>query len=405
MRETLKLQISFVISLMVLVGACTEIDVGEVDPFAELNLPEEAFNYANIPLPSHYTSNGFTQQFQFQHAATDFDNTPTNNPTTDEGSTLGRVLFYDKKLSGNGTVACASCHKAEHGFSDPDVFSVGFEGGLTGRHSMGLVNARFYFSGKFFWDERAATLEDQVLMPFQDPVEMGLTLQELEQIVSEQSYYPPLFEAAFGDNTISNERISRALAQFIRSMVSTTSKYDMARSEVQSPIVDFPSFTAQENMGKDLFYLPITLTNGDRVNCAGCHVSEAFVGPIPNGPMGTTTSTNNGLDATSSDDLGIFETTNNPNDIGKFKAPSLRNIGIRPPYMHDGRFATLEEVIEHYNSGIQNHVTLSAPLRGSDGNPIQLNLTQAQKDALVAFLNTLTDYEMLSDEKYSDPFK
>ncbi|SEB36902.1 cytochrome c peroxidase [Tenacibaculum sp. MAR_2009_124] len=397
-----------IIFLLLMVGCSEDSDTYtpiEQDPLEDLNLPNEYFNYANIPLPAHYTSNAFSSQSPFQHAAIDFDNTPANNPITDEGATLGRVLFYDKKLSANGTVACASCHKQEVGFSDTDVLSEGFDGGRTRRHSMGLTNARFYYTGKFFWDERAATLEDQVLMPFQDEVEMGLTIPKLEEIVRNESYYPPLFEAAFGTETISSEKIGRALSQFIRSMVSTTSKYDIARSEVQSPTDNFPGFTQEENQGKSLFYLPITTTSGDRVNCSGCHVSEAFVGPIPNGPFGTTTSVTNGLDAVSTDDLGINETTNNANDIGKFKAPSLRNISIRPPYMHDGRFATLKEVVEFYNSGIQKHTNLRPPLLGSDDNPIRLNLNQAQKDALVAFLETLTDYEMLSDEKYSDPFK
>ncbi|CAM1372952.1 cytochrome-c peroxidase [Tenacibaculum xiamenense] len=404
-----RIVVSILITLSLFITGCSKdsdtYTPVEQDPLEELNLPDEYFNYANMPLPEHYTNNAFSPQSPFQHAATEFDNTPSNNPITNEGATLGRVLFYDKKLSANGTIACASCHKQEFGFSDPDVLSEGFDGGRTRRHSMGLTNARFYYSGKFFWDERAATLEDQVLMPFQDEVEMGLTLQQLEEIVGSQSYYPQLFEAAFGDDVITNDRISKALSQFIRSMVSTTSKYDIARSEVQSPTDNFPGFTQQENQGKTLFYLPLETSSGDRVNCSGCHVSEAFVGPIPNGPLGTTTSVTNGLDAVSTDDLGINETTNNANDIGKFKAPSLRNIAIRPPYMHDGRFATLQEVIEFYNSGIQKHMNLRPPLLGSDDNPVRLNLTQAQKDALVAFLETLTDYEMLSDEKYSDPFR
>ncbi len=375
------------------------------DPFADLNLPEEYFNYANINLPDHYLVNYFPDQAQFQRAAIDLDNTPANNPTTDAGATLGRVLFYDKKLSANGTVSCASCHQQEFGFSDPNILSDGFDGGKTRRHSMGIVNARFYFSGKFFWDERASTLEEQVLMPFQDEVEMGLTLEQLEEIARDQVYYPRLFTEAFGDETINSDRISKALAQFIRSMVSTTSKYDIARSQVQSPIDDFPTFTNQENRGKDLFYLPIEAPSGARINCAGCHISEAFVGSVPNGGMGTTTSTNNGLDAVSASDLGIYETTNNQNDIGKFKTPSLRNIAIRPPYMHDGRFASLRAVIDHYSEGVQNHMNLANSLKDDMGNPVRLNLTDADKEALIAFLETLTDEEMLSDEKYSNPFK
>jgi cytochrome c peroxidase len=315
------------------------------------------------------------------------------------------VLFYDQRLSQNGTVACATCHQQEYGFSDPDVLSVGFEGGLTGRHSMSIVNARYYVSGKFFWDERAATLEEQVLMPFQDDVEMGLTLDELEQIVRDQTYYPILFADAFGDETINSERISRALAQFIRSIVSTSSRYDQARVEVDSPITDFPGFTQEENLGKRLFYLPQPLDNGNSSNCSGCHASEVFVGPIPAVNNGTTTSTNNGLDLMSTDDLGIFEATGNSLDIGKFKAPSLINIAVRPPYMHDGRFATLEQVIEHYSTGIKSHPTLTSPLANDNGEAGNFNFTDAEKDALLAFLNTLTDHALLSDERFSSPFK
>ncbi|GEM78937.1 cytochrome-c peroxidase [Vibrio superstes] len=370
----------------------------------EPSLPSEHFNYASIELPSHLTQNDFPDRFQFQHAAIDFDNTPNDNPITDAGATLGRVLFYDKKLSANGSVACASCHQAEHGFSDTNVLSTGFNGESTRRHSMSLVNATFYSSGKFFWDERASSLEEQVLMPFEDPIEMGLILAELEEIVTNQTYYPPLFNDAFGDDTISSDRIARALAQFIRSLVSTTSRYDIARSEVSSPVVDFPSFTEQENLGKDLFMLPRELDDGSSANCVGCHVTEAFLGPIPDGTGGTTDSTNNGLDAESTNDLGIMETTGERRDEGKFKAPSLRNIAVSAPYMHDGRFDTLQGVIEHYSSGIQSHPRLSAPLIDSEGNPIRFNFSEEEKAALVAFLNTLTDDEMLSDEKYSDPF-
>lgn len=396
--------------ITVLFSSCNKTDDGEYipieeNPFAELNLPESYFNYANIQLPSYYATSEFPTQFEFQ-AVTAYDNTPIDNPVTDPGATLGRVLFYDKKLSANGTVSCASCHQAEHGFSDPNVLSEGFDGGLTRRHSMGIVNARFYAGGQFFWDERAETLEDQVLMPFQDEVEMGLTLSQLVQIANEQAYYPTLFNDAYGSETITSDKIAKALAQFVRSMVSVTAKYDQARSEVSSPLANFPSFTAQENQGKQLFYAPRRLTNGVMGNCVGCHQTEAFVGPLPTTSIRLTTfATSNGLDANSTTDLGINEATSNPRDIGKFKFPSLKNIAVRSPYMHDGRFATLEEVINHYSSGIQNHSSLINPLVNSDGEVGQFNFTQEEKAALVAFLKTLTDDEMLSDEKYSDPFK
>jgi cytochrome c peroxidase len=374
------------------------VDV-QTDPFEELSLPEEYFNYSNIELPEHYFVNNFPAQFQFQFAAIESDNTPMDNPTTNAGATLGRVLFYDDKLSANGTIACASCHKPEYGFSDPEILSIGFDGEHTRRHSMGIVNARFYQTGKFFWDERAETLEDQVLMPFQDEVEMGLTLPELVNIVDGQLYYPPLFEAAFGDNTVTSERIAKALAQFIRSLVSVTSKYDQGRQLVNSPMVDFPNFTNQENLGKQLF----NAQNLAAPSCNACHMSEAFVAPLL-AANGSTIGTNNGLGSDMSD-LGIFESTGVNGHRGKFKVPSLKNIAIRPPYMHDGRFTSLEEVIDHYSTGIQDHPTLQPFLRDSNGDPIRYNFSSEEKDALVAFLNTLTDNQMLSDEKYSNPFK
>ena len=383
----------------------TSDNLPSYDSLPGLTLTGEYYNYSEILLPEHYLYNDFPDSFIFQHAASDLDNTPNHNTITNAGATLGRVLFYDKKLSANGTIACASCHLQSLGFSDANTLSVGFEGDLTRRHSMGIVNARFYESGKFFWDERADTLEDQVLMPFQDSVEMGLTLSELEEIVRNQSYYPTLFQDAFGDNTISSDRISRALAQFIRSIVSVTSQYDIERSQVNSPLLDFPGFTDQENLGKDLFFLPRTLDNGDTINCVGCHITEAFIRPVPLSDLPTTNSVTNGLDAESTDDKGIYEATGNSDDIGKFKVPSLKNIAIRPPYMHDGRFVTLDEVIDHYSIGVQKHINLAHPLLGSDGEPVKFNFTETEKEALIAFLNTLTDYDMISDVKYSNPFE
>ncbi|ADE53658.1 cytochrome-c peroxidase [Coraliomargarita akajimensis] len=367
-------------------------------------LPEDSYDYVSAQLPKHYTQNQFPRQFRFQRAAIEFDNMPEDNPTTNAGATLGRVLFYDTKLSANGNVSCASCHQQKYGFSDPNARSEGFDGGHTRRHSMGLTNARFFDSGKFFWDERAPSLEAQVLIPFQDPIEMGLSLNQLEVLVRSQDYYPDLFKEAFGDARISSERISRALAQFIRSLVSTTSRYDQARSKVANAVRDFPDFTRQENHGKRLFFLPRSVGNGDRVNCAGCHVTEAFVGPVPNRPEASTNSLNNGLDAASTDDLGVYEATGRRRDIGKFKTPSLRNIEVTAPYMHDGRFVDLEAVVEHYSTGIQKHPSLRPPLLGMNGEPVNFDFSQREKDALIAFLKTLTDDEFLSDPKFSNPF-
>lgn len=258
---------------------------------------------------------------------------------------------------------------------------------------MPLINARYYARGRFFWDERAATFEDQVLKPFQDEVEMGLTLTELVDLVNEQPYYASLFESAFGDTEINSDRIAKALAQFVRSIVSYQSKYDIGRAGVMSPGAAFSNFTTSENTGKLLFFRPVQIGGA---GCAGCHSTEAFI--APGAPR------NNGLDAASATDLGAGEVFTAPQFVGTFKVGSLRNIELTAPYMHDGRFSTLEEVVEHYNSGIQNHPTLDPVLKGIVGQPLQLNLSASQKTALVDFLKTLTDVSVATEEKWSDPF-
>ena len=346
-----------------------------------LRLPATPFNYAAPALPPNFLAPPILAQ----------DNTPANNPVTDAGATLGRALFYDKRLSTNQTVSCSSCHQAAHGFSDGRRFSVGFNGGLTGRNSMGLSNARYYQRGHFFWDERAATLEDQVLMPIQNAVEMGMTLPALVTRLSAEPYYTNLFASAFGTPGIDTNRISRALAQFVRSIISTQSKYD--RGLAANP--RFANFTAQENLGRQIFFGQV-----GNATCAACHGTDNFVPANVN---------NNGLENPYVD-KGIGALTGLPQDEGLFKVPSLRNIELTAPYMHDGRFATLEEVVEFYNSGVTNHPNLSAPLRAPPapgvppGTPRRLNLTTAQKAALAAFLKTLTDTNLTSDVKFSDPF-
>jgi cytochrome c peroxidase len=343
---------------------------------ATLSLPPTLFNYTNVTLANYFLGNGTAQE----------DNTPNNNRITDNGATLGRVLFYDKQLSVNNTVSCASCHDQSKSFSDSVALSIGFNGGFTGRNSMGLANAKFYDNGRFFWDERASTLEEQVLMPIQDAVEMGLTLDELETKLQEDAYYKVLFRRAFGDETVSRQRISLALAQFIRAMVSHESKYDVGLSQTNNPRANFQNYTTSENLGKNLFF-------SNRTRCSDCHDSNAFVGDQAR---------NNGLDAILTD-LGVGGVTNNNNDIGEFKAPSLRNIELTGPFMHDGRFSSLSEVVEHYNSGVQNSNSLDNRLR--QGNGVRrLNLTDLEKQALVDFLVTLTDVNFINDEKFSNPF-
>lgn len=349
-----------------------------------LELPEIFFNYANITLPPHLNAPNI-------QAA---NNTPPDNPITDAGATLGRVLFYDTRLSLNNTRSCASCHHQATGFSDSNQFSEGFEGGFTGRNSMSLVMARFYVPGHFFWDGRAATLEDQILMPIQDPVEMGLTLNELILKLSNTDYYPPLFEAAFGTPEVTADRVAKATAQFIRSMVSFRTKYDVGRSMLPigaPPTTPFPNFTQQENVGKNIFFDP------QQGNCASCHGTDAFIAPEAR---------NNGLEIIPTDQ-GLGAVTGNPADIGLFKVPSLRNVELSAPYMHDGIFETLDEVIQHYDHGVQAHPNLSPQLREGgtpNGAPRLLHLELGERAALLAFLKTLTDQSFITDERWSDPF-
>lgn len=340
------------------------------------------YDYANPSLPAHLLVPQVTAQ----------DNTPAGNSTTDAGAYLGRVLFFDKRLSANHTISCSACHVAEHGFSDPRQFSVGFEGGLTGRNSMGLTNNRYYVRENYFWDERAATLEDQVLMPIQDSTEMGLTLPELVSRISAEPFYADLFVDAFGSPTVDTDRISRSLAQFVRSIVSGESKYDEGRSS------NFSNFTAEENLGRRIFNGQNN--GGGNATCSACHGSDNFV------PADFIR--NNGLENPYTDQ-GLGAVTGQQQDNGRFKVPSLRNIELTAPYMHDGRFATLEEVVEFYNSEVVDHPNLAAQLREPGGppvpsGPLRLNLSNAEKAALVAFMETLTDTSIITDPKFSDPF-
>ena len=381
-----KVILSLVISVAVLIIACSksENEIAQEDLVAKyLNLPATSYNYANPSLPAYLAAPPIQGQI----------NTPADNQITDLGATLGRVLFYDKNLSKNKTISCASCHKQENAFSDFEVVSKGFNGGSTRRNSMSLIDAKYYPIGMFFWDQRAATLEQQVLMPIQDLVEMGITLDTLVKRVQDQPYYTSLFAKAFGNGMINSNTISKALSQFVRSIISYQSKYDQGRQTLPTapappPNAVFPNFTAQENRGKEIFLSPIG-------GCAPCHGSETFTAPEAK---------NNGLDATITD-RGFGTVTGNAADDGEFKVTSLRNVELTAPYMHDGRFTSLEQVIEHYNSGVKNHPNLSPQLKLPNGQPRLLNISAADKVALVAFLKTLTDRNVTTDVKYSNPFK
>ena len=342
-------------------------------PARVLRLPDVPDRYADIDLPAHFKNPTVRQ----------FDNTPAGNPVTDPGATLGRVLFYDTRLSANNAISCGSCHVQKNAFVDPNRFSKGFEGKQTDRHAMSLVNLRYHVRGRFFWDERAGSLEEAVLVPMESKIEMGHDLTKLVEILAKDGKYPELFKKAFGDDKVTRERIGMALAQFLRAMVSYQSKYDEGLAQVTSGRDDFPNFTVQENRGKALFVR----------NCASCHL------PGQDAHFGMITPSNNGLDQDhKTSDGGVGDVTLNPRQLGLFKSPSLRNVERTAPYMHDGRFSTLEQVIDHYSKEVKPHPNLDPRMR-------KLNFTDSEKAALVAFLKTLTDQKFLSDPKFSDPFR
>ena len=347
----------------------TTIDVNRLD------------NYANPVLPAYYDA-----------TVAALDNSPNNNPINDRVATLGRVLFYDKRLSVNDTTACSSCHQQANGFDDPNRFSTGFSGtAFTSAHAMRLGNIRYYRPGTMFWDKRAASLELQVSQPIIHPIEMGFDathggINALLTKLAASTYYPDLFTLAFGNSAITEARIQQALAQFTRAMISAASRWDTAYAQVFNAAapnrnlnVALPGFSASEELGHQLF---MTGPGQGGAGCAACPQPPTF-GLAAN-------SLSNGLDA---------------NETRIFKSPSLKNVGLSRAFMHDGRFSTLEQVIEHYNSGIQNGPALDNRLKTPGGAPLRLNLTQNEKAALVAFLLTLNDNNLTTDAKFSNPFK
>ncbi|MFM1753668.1 MAG: hypothetical protein RLZZ236_607 [Bacteroidota bacterium] len=345
-------------------------------------------NYANQSKPNYITK----------------DNT-TGNPITDKGATLGRVLFYDKNLSSNNTISCSSCHIQANAFSDDAVASDGVNGTTT-RHSMRLINSRFSNERKFFWDERAATLELQTSDPIKNHIEMGFSgtsgdgsITTLISKLQGIGYYKELFKYVYGSEEITESKLQLALAQFISSIQSFDSKYDAGRSVVQNENQSFPNFTAQENQGKNLFLTPPVfdrsgVRNSGGFGCAACHAAPEF-DIDPN-------TKNNGI-------IGVLNGTGL--DITNTKAPSLRDLvnanGIpNGPMMHTGGLVTLQNVIGHYGSiNLAPRNTNLDPRLAPNGFGQQLNFQPGEVNALIAFIKTLTGTNVYSDPKWSSPFK
>ena len=301
---------------------------------------------------------------------------PANDPMTVEGISLGRKLFYDPILSGNRTMSCASCHNQAYAFTDSArQHSIGIDGISGPRNAMNLVNLGW--QKKFFWDGGAADMESQVLGPIQNPIEMHETLANAIRKLNADTLYPTLFKQAFGGDSINTNMLMMAIAQFERTMISGDSKYDKyKRGEA--------ALTAQELRGMNLFEDP------DKGDCTHCHV------------MGSTFSDfefrNNGVDSIYGD-AGRYRITLNGADSGKFKTPSLRNIALTAPYMHDGRFTTLQQCLDHYNTGFHYARHL---------DPVLAVQTKGRMNAqemtdIITFLNTLTDTAFINNPAFKKP--
>jgi|TARA_Y100000385_G_C13109130_1_gene650995 cytochrome c peroxidase len=314
---------------------------------------------------------------------------PEDNPMTVEGVELGRKLFYETLLSGDNSISCAECHAPSSAYSDPNQFSTGIDGIQGGRNSMALINLGW--NQAFFWDGRAKTLEEQILIPVEDPIEMHETWTNAVSELSASIEYRNMFFKAFGDGGIDSTRVAKAIAQFLRTMISGSSKYDvmykfengLSLNSTEQGI--YTTVTPSEWAGYDLFK---SLNGAD---CFHCH----------NGPlMQVHKFSNNGLDATFSD-LGRGGVTGNPNDNGKFKVPTLRNIAYSAPYMHDGRLATLDDVINHYSNFIQMSPTIDPLIEFAGQGGVQLDALE--KDLLKQFLMTLSDENFVNNPDFQEP--
>ncbi len=349
-----------------------------------LNLPVQTQTYNDTKYRSVTVSGG--------------DNSPITNPLTDAGATLGRVLFYDPRLSVNNTISCSSCHKQQFGFGDNQPFSTGFQGQLTLRNTPAIINAAN--KSVFFWDGRVNSLETQTLMPVKNHIEMGLENENaLSAKLGSISDYPGLFQSAFGSTEITTEKISMALSQFVRSIASYP----------QNGLL-----TGDALAGRILFL--------EKYKCSSCHAGSNLGGaaiffpyyPVTHAPTSVANTSNIGLDLVYSDQ-GIQAINGDPAQNGYFVIPALRNVALTAPYMHDGRYSTLSQVIDHYSTGILPHPNLDPILIDTNfaagqilvktGNPVKMNISDIEKKQLIAYLTSLTDYSITTDQRFSSPFK
>ncbi len=374
----------------------------------------------------------------------------------DDQATLGRVLFYDRQLSVNNSISCGSCHKQAYAFADNTQFSRGFANAQTSRNTPGIVNASKKHN--FFWDSRSHDLREMVLKPISNHIEMGFyDMSALPGKLSTVSYYPALFQKAYGSPEINEQRISDALANFVASINSENTVFDQHNKVMANTnlVNQFAINVAPPNTPLNTLQLEgLSLFTG-KYNCVSCHNMNLTPNPSGGGGSGsgyaegptqpvvnnfqfpfnegdqfiniqalaaenrlsvtnrekfvateanTRISTANiGIDG-SNGDVGLGAITNNPADNGRVRIPDLRNVALTAPYMHDGRFKTLDDVLNHYSHGIADNNNVDSRLRDAYGNPVVLNISSHDKMALKAFLETLTDENLVHDKKFADPF-
>ena len=305
---------------------------------------------------------------------------PNTNPLTEEGIALGKRLFFDRILSNDNSISCASCHAPQNAFTDDLSKSIGVDGTIGNRNSMPLFNLAWNYNERFAWDGKELSLERQALEPVQNPLEMHSNWDNVVARLNNHAEYPELFEKAFETQIITKELVTRAIAQFERTLISANSKFDRYTLGQET-------LTSQELNGLDVFM------REDKGDCFHCHGS-------PNNPLWTDNDFhNNGLDATFTD-LGLGAITGDPNDNAKFRTPSLRNLAFTAPYMHDGRFQTLDEVINFYSEGLQNSPTVDPLMKNVNQGGVQLSETD--KADLKAFLLTLSDPSFINNPAFQN---
>lgn len=393
----MKKHLLLILSVFVILSACNKLSETEYISKSP-TLPEEPYDYKTLELPkntsipsdlvflenSMFTDPNFENNVHGEHVEID-----------DNAATLGRVLFYDKNLSLNNTISCGSCHLQSKAFADGTQFSSGFEGKLTDRNSMAIINP--LLQRNLFWDSRSFSINDLSLRPVQHHVEMGMQdLSALVEKLESVPYYKELFQKSYNSSEITSDKIASALTSFIASFTTSNSKFDQGLEDKND---NFKNFTEIEQLGREVF-------NSEKAQCSSCHASNNF-SPAdgPSDPYGGGGSSG-GKDLKGTTNIGLdFVSKDKGRENGSFRIPSLRNIALTGPYMHDGRFNTLEEVIDHYRSGIKPAENLDPKFMDAHGNVKMLDINDVEKFALIAFLKTLTDESFINNPKYSDPFQ